>query len=800
MQSLDLPPERNPYGHTPAEILAALRGVTGSRRFSFRYELLDRSNQVVEELTEVESCTVTQNWLATVKRSAQFSLRSQGRIDFLSDRIKPWARLHMPPVLWAAGLVLDGSPGNYASAPHHPALSADGDLSLRVDATRDWQPGGGIRILMAKADHDVDPGNLSYYLSLNDSGQLRLTWSTTGSDFNTMVASVLPSVRVANGRLAVRADLDADNGSGQHEVVFWTAPTIDGPWTQLGTTQVGSGTVSIHQGTAPLEVGSRSVGTLQLWTGRIHAARMYSDGTLVAAPDFWGQTAGTGSFLDRIGHLWAVHGQAAIEGSVEVSDSYVEWPQGVFLLSTPQRQTDNTGTVSRVVQGYDQLQIYADDLIADRFAAPSGASYTETVLNLLSTTGAESVVSDDFNRSIQASGGWGTTDRSGHGWTLFGDGFGIVSGGIGYLVEESAGSGFGAMVDVDLDNVEIRTAVEVNQPAPDAGVLARLVDFNNFYEFIVDSFTPTYEIWRCVGGSFTELVSTAIPEGAPQPDDVINIRAQCTGSTLRAKFWWNDDPEPAEWTLSTTDGTHVSGRVGAVMYGAGGAYFAGFHRFTATDLLSGVTYVPSDRVLSATKEWEPGTSVLGIINELLGAVNYESLSFDEDGRAVIRPYVAPGDRSPEYTYADDETSLTHPQVVQELDLFSVPNRWVLVVSEPDRDPIVSTYTNNDPSSPTSTVRRGRVITDFRTETEAADQATLDEKVSRLAFEASQIFETVQFTTGFMPVHSGNDVYRIEFSPLAVSAQFSEHSWSTQLAPGARMQHRARRVVSIAGGS
>jgi hypothetical protein len=204
----------------------------------------------------------------------------------------------------------------------------------------------------------------------------------------------------------------------------------------------------------------------------------------------------------------------------------------------------------------------------------------------------------------------------------------------------------------------------------------------------------------------------------------------------------------------------------------------------------------SSATLPTAREWAPGTSKLAIINELLGAVNYESLSFDENGLAIVAPYVAPSVRSEEYVYADDDTSLLIPQVEQALDLFSVPNKWVLVVSDPDRAALTASYTNNDPASPTSTVRRQRTIVDFRTEVDAADQDALDAKVARLAFEASQVYEAIEFETGMVPIHSGNDVYRITYGPLAINAKYSEHSWAMELKAGARMRHRARRVVTV----
>lgn len=204
----------------------------------------------------------------------------------------------------------------------------------------------------------------------------------------------------------------------------------------------------------------------------------------------------------------------------------------------------------------------------------------------------------------------------------------------------------------------------------------------------------------------------------------------------------------------------------------------------------------STSVLPAAKEWDPGTSKLKIINELLNALNYQSLSFDEDGIAIVKGYTSPSQRAPEYVYADDEVGLINPNVTQDFDLFSIPNNWVLVVSDPDRAALVGTYTNTDPSSPTSTVRRGRTITDFRTEQDAADQTALNAKAQRLAFEASQIYEAVEFKTAMMPIHSGNDVYKITFSQLAIDDKYSEHSWSLDLTAGALMAHRARRVVTV----
>lgn len=205
---------------------------------------------------------------------------------------------------------------------------------------------------------------------------------------------------------------------------------------------------------------------------------------------------------------------------------------------------------------------------------------------------------------------------------------------------------------------------------------------------------------------------------------------------------------------------------------------------------------PTTKTTPVAVDWPPGTSKLKIVNDLLLAINYRSLSFDEVGRAVAKPYIVPTASPVEYVYQDDGLSVLSPEATETLDLFDVANKWVLVVSEPDRTPISSTYTNANASSPTSTVSRGRTIVDFRESVDAVDQATLDALAQRLAFEASQVYASVEFRTATMPMHGDSDVIEVYFEPLGVGAKYVEHTWSLPLEVGGQMRHDVRRVVSV----
>jgi hypothetical protein len=215
-------------------------------------------------------------------------------------------------------------------------------------------------------------------------------------------------------------------------------------------------------------------------------------------------------------------------------------------------------------------------------------------------------------------------------------------------------------------------------------------------------------------------------------------------------------------------------------------------------LLGGISKVvtPNAGIMDFAQTWEPGTTKLRIINDLLARVNYNSLSFNELGQAIVSPHVALDKRTMEWTYADDDYGLLVPGGEQELDLFSIPNRVVMYRSDPDKPLLKAVATNDNPASPLSTVRRGRVITRVESNAPAPSQLYLNARAAILLRAASQVYESVTFETGLNPLHSGNDAYRLKYGPLALNSPYVEQSWSMELKAGAKMKHVARRVVSI----
>jgi len=207
--------------------------------------------------------------------------------------------------------------------------------------------------------------------------------------------------------------------------------------------------------------------------------------------------------------------------------------------------------------------------------------------------------------------------------------------------------------------------------------------------------------------------------------------------------------------------------------------------------------IPANAAVTTTAiEWEPGTTKYQIIADLLGRVNYTSLWFDGNGVARAIPYVIPSSRTSEFEYATDVRSVILPDIEQTLDLYRVPNRWVLIVSNPETTPLRAEITNTDPSSPTSTVNRGRTITRVITDEDVPTQGLLNAKAERYREEDGNIFESVEFATGLMPFHDSNDVYDLVHDDLAITGKWNETKWAFDLLQGAGMTHSIRRTVSV----
>lgn len=252
-------------------------------------------------------------------------------------------------------LALPGDTTSKATCPDAAALGITGDIDIRIDVElTNW------RASMDLAAKWLASGNQRSWLLWisTTSGTLSLSWSTAGTEATVLTrSSTVPIPAPASGRLALRATLDVNDGSGNHVVTFYTAPTISGSWTQLGDPVTTSGTTSIFDGTGEIEVGDAADLAASPITGRCYGFKLLSGiaGSEVANPDFTAQTVGATSFADTASspNTWTVEGAASITNRVyrfagEVSSWPPRWDTSGSDVWTP---IEAAGPMRRLSQG-----------------------------------------------------------------------------------------------------------------------------------------------------------------------------------------------------------------------------------------------------------------------------------------------------------------------------------------------------------------------------------------------------------------------------------------------------------------
>lgn len=204
----------------------------------------------------------------------------------------------------------------------------------------------------------------------------------------------------------------------------------------------------------------------------------------------------------------------------------------------------------------------------------------------------------------------------------------------------------------------------------------------------------------------------------------------------------------------------------------------------------------SDKTVARDIQFAIGSKKIDAINHLLSTINYTPIYDDENGYFTSTLYRSPTDRPVDYVYKDDNKSVILHGVEEELDLFNVPNVFVVVRTNPEETPLKSQYTNIKESSPLSTVNRGRMIVDYREIEDIADQASLDAYTERIAFEAAQVYGRIRWRSALMPFHSYANVLQFDFGMLGISGKYLELGWEMQLQVGGVMSHELRQVVAV----
>lgn len=226
-------------------------------------------------------------------------------------------------------LHVPGDATDRATAPDSAGLSVTGDIDVRVSADMHWAED------LHLAGKWATTGNQrSWLLYLDADGIVHWSWSTAGTSATALEVQSTTPLPVTAGPYGVRVTHDVNNGASGNTVTFYYSSDFSS-WTQLGSAVVSSGTTSIFDSTASVEVGNVAEaavsGTTTLWSQdrKILRAAIYNGiaGSLVASPRFEYQTAGAASFVDGQGNTWTVSGDAALdERDYRFAGEVPEWP------------------------------------------------------------------------------------------------------------------------------------------------------------------------------------------------------------------------------------------------------------------------------------------------------------------------------------------------------------------------------------------------------------------------------------------------------------------------------------------
>jgi hypothetical protein len=220
---------------------------------------------------------------------------------------------------------LSGASGNYMSVADNPPLDIAGDLDLQVKvALDDWTPAAGSCLL---SKSNATGNQRSYFLGITTGGILQLTTSPDGSTLLTRSCTVATSITDGTVKW-VRATIDVDNGSGGNDVKFFLSD--DGStWTQLGTTVTTAGVTSIFNSTTPVEVGSRTNGTIEVSKGKFFRSIVKNgiDGTIVLDADASVITLPSQTtFVDRSSNAYTVTINKSGVGTFVSTGNYLYLP------------------------------------------------------------------------------------------------------------------------------------------------------------------------------------------------------------------------------------------------------------------------------------------------------------------------------------------------------------------------------------------------------------------------------------------------------------------------------------------
>lgn len=226
---------------------------------------------------------------------------------------------------------------------------------------------------------------------------------------------------------------------------------------------------------------------------------------------------------------------------------------------------------------------------------------------------------------------------------------------------------------------------------------------------------------------------------------------------------------------------------------AGKRYLAAVREVFSMAGLDDVETDACDTVLPIDREWEEGTALLDIANELLAEIGFRQAYPDMRGVIQIRKRKEPIPENVTMVYRSGEYSVLFEAYTMEQDGFDKPNVFRYICANPEMGTeLVAEAVNEDPKSPFSVTSVGERLVEITRVDNVPDLAALQEMADTRMMESRKSALGLRFTSAIQPEHGVFDILHLDHG--GASGIYEETEWTMQLSASGKMTHRAERVI------
>ena len=191
------------------------------------------------------------------------------------------------------------------------------------------------------------------------------------------------------------------------------------------------------------------------------------------------------------------------------------------------------------------------------------------------------------------------------------------------------------------------------------------------------------------------------------------------------------------------------------------------YRIVREQVRAPVIKTQNDEILKTNFVANLDDTWITFVRDLIANADY-SLALDDVGRILFTPNQDTMSLQPIWTYDDSNSSILYPDLTVDRDLYGIPNVVEVIYSD-GTEYYYGRAVNDDPSSPISTINRGREITHRESNPSMLgnpSQRRVQEYAENLLKELSSLEYTVTYTHGYCPVRIG-DCVRLNYKRAGI---------------------------------